>query len=62
MVFCLKYLTTINYLNVYHFSRFDVDGKFLISGAEDGQVFVVDGRATKDFAGIGYTGNAIIKP
>lgn len=42
--------------------RFDVDGKFLISGAEDGQVFVLDGRGTKDFAGIGYTGNAIIKP
>lgn len=34
---------------------FDVDGKFLITGAEDGQVFVIDGRGTKDFSPIGFT-------
>lgn len=34
---------------------YDVDGNFLITGAENGQVFVIDGRASKDFAPIGYT-------
>ncbi|XP_076101512.1 cilia- and flagella-associated protein 43-like isoform X2 [Mytilus galloprovincialis] len=34
---------------------YDVDGNFLIAGAENGQVFVIDGRASKDFNPIGYT-------
>ncbi|CAC5420250.1 unnamed protein product [Mytilus coruscus] len=34
---------------------YDVDGNFLITGAENGQVFVIDGRASKDFSPIGYT-------
>lgn len=45
----------VNYFMSFVY-RYDVDGNFLIAGAENGQVFVIDGRASKDFNPIGYTG------
>ena len=34
---------------------YESDGKYLVAGSEDGNVIVVDGRASVNFRPIGYT-------
>lgn len=42
-------------MQILLYFSFDVDGNFIITGAEDGQVFVMDGRGSKEFSPIGNT-------
>ena len=37
-----------------------MDGKYLLSGSDDGHVFVIDGRASKEFKPIGYASKYLV--
>lgn len=43
------------YFIIHVIDRYESDGKYLVSGSDDGHVIVVDGRASVNFKPVGYT-------
>ena len=48
--------TSISHLLSHSFSY---NGHFLLTGSDDGHVFVTDGRAVKNFETLGYVGESL---
>lgn len=44
----------IRYFIIYLIDRYELDGKYLVIGLDDGYVIVVDGRAFVNFKLVGY--------
>lgn len=44
------------HLTFYFNERFDDEGKYLFTGSDDGNLFILHGQATKQFQAIGHTG------
>lgn len=40
---------------IHLIDRYESDGKYLVTGSDDGHVIVVDGRASVNFKPVGYT-------